>query len=143
MEMIEYAEQFLIHYVEAKSSCTTFDELRCKSYFRYGLKADLIPCTSTSIRLQIKRAYLQCKRWLDVPYGLVPLDPLHYGYNDDLNGTLFSVLTEPALRPPNLPAPCKYKTCSKDKSCVCRSNSFQCSKFCKCDATICKNSFNI
>ena len=64
MEMIEYAEHFLIHYVETKSTCTMFDELRCKSYFRYGLKADFskVPCTSSSIQLQIKRAYLQCKR---------------------------------------------------------------------------------
>ena len=60
-DMFLKAETFLVHCVSEKADCSTFDDLRCQEYLKYGRKVNFgrLPCTSSSIYLHIERSYLQ------------------------------------------------------------------------------------
>ena len=58
-DMISSAERFLACCVSRSSQFDTFDDLRNHMYHTKSLQLDLPP-TSASIRLYIRRAYLQC-----------------------------------------------------------------------------------
>ena len=61
------AERFLLECVtrEENRSVDTFDELRNTIFHKHNLQFDLekFPCTSTSLRLHIKRTYYQRRLW--------------------------------------------------------------------------------
>ncbi|KAG1659915.1 Dual 3',5'-cyclic-AMP and -GMP phosphodiesterase 11 [Nymphon striatum] len=76
------AEKFLVSGLK-KTDCSTFDEYRWEQYHNSKKELDFnqLVCCSSTIREHIKRAYLQCKMWLQAPTPAVTKpDPLQYGY---------------------------------------------------------------
>ncbi|KAG1706210.1 Structural maintenance of chromosomes protein 6 [Nymphon striatum] len=75
------AEKFLVSGLK-KTDCSTFDEYRWEQYHNSKKELDFnqLVCCSSTIREHIKRAYLQCKMWLQAPTPVVTKpDPLQYG----------------------------------------------------------------
>ena len=66
-EIIAAAQKFLVDCISKDSKVQTFDELRFQTYHSKNFQLDFekLPCTSRSIRLHIKRAYLQTFRWFN------------------------------------------------------------------------------
>ena len=64
-DIVKRAENFLINCIKPVTSTSrTFDQLRFNQYFDIkSKKVDLshVPCTSSTLRLHIQRAYHQCK----------------------------------------------------------------------------------
>ncbi|KAG1670551.1 Proliferation marker protein Ki-67 [Nymphon striatum] len=76
------AEKLLVSGLK-KTDCSTFDEYRWEQYHNSKKELDFnqLVCCSSTIREHIKRAYLQCKMWLQAPTPAVTKpDPLQYGY---------------------------------------------------------------
>ena len=59
--MIFSAEKFLVDCISKNSDSDNFDDLRFKTYHKKSFQLDLekLPPTSSSIRIYIKRPYLQ------------------------------------------------------------------------------------
>ncbi|KAG1683196.1 TBC1 domain family member 5 [Nymphon striatum] len=75
------AEKLLVSGLK-KTDCSTFDEYRWEQYHNSKKELDFnqLVCCSSTIREHIKRAYLQCKMWLQAPTPVVTKpDPLQYG----------------------------------------------------------------
>ena len=106
--MIRSAEKYLVACISSDNTVGTFDKLRYNIYHKKTFQLDLekLPCTSASVHLHIKRAYLQCYRWLHAPYlENVPLDPTEYGYTLDKKGQLSPEIVHDVL-PSDFPTPC-------------------------------------
>ena len=145
-ETIENAENFLVSCIKPVSSkITTFDELRNLKYFDFKSQLDLtkLPCTSSSIRLHILRAYYQCRLWIEAPFHDISasLPPTSYGYRK--NGDFLEpVLVEQPVKPSNLPDPCNCQKCARETVCPCRIVGISCCKYCKCkNGPVCKNPY--
>ncbi|KAG1674190.1 Transposable element Tc1 transposase [Nymphon striatum] len=90
------AEKFLVSGLK-KTDCSTFDEYRWEQYHNSKKELDFnqLVCCSSTIREHIKRAYLQCKMWLQAPTPVVTKpDPLQYGYEATDVGTTPVILPE-------------------------------------------------
>ena len=116
-ETIAMAENFLVDCIKPEiSNVRTFDELRALKYFNLKSQLDYskLPCTSTSIRLHILRAYYQYRLWIEAPFHDISasLSVTSYGYRK--NGDLLEpILIEEAVKPSDLPEPCNCQKCAR------------------------------
>ncbi|KAG1649147.1 hypothetical protein GQR58_029262 [Nymphon striatum] len=128
------AEKLLVSGLK-KTDCSTFDEYRWEQYHNSKKELDFnqLVCCSSTIREHIKRAYLQCKMWLQAPTPVVTKpDPLQYGYEATDVGTT-SVILPVSCRPDDLPPACKCpRACMSTKTCTCRDRAIKCVTFCGC-----------
>lgn len=129
-DMEKRAEQYLVQVLG--SGLHTMDALRFYQYHHKKIRniQDLAP-TSTSIRLHIKRSYLQCYKWTHALEKSVELNPLDYGY-ENIEGNLVPRVIETQTEPDNFPKPCNCQKCSKESVCPCRMTKTVCCDFCKC-----------
>ena len=141
--MIAAAEKFLVDCISKDSKVQTFDELRFQTYHRKKFQLDLekLPCTSRSIRLHTKRAYLQTFRWINAAsMESIDLNPVDYAYSLDENKHLVLDVMDGDRIPSDFLLPCNCLKCAKSTVCPCRVKQIACCKFCKCGATVvCKN----
>ena len=73
-----------------------------------------LPPTSESIVLHIKRAYLQCYRWIHSPFDKdVDLDPTDFGYVVDEDDNLAPKLVCDISTTPDFPTACTCLKCAK------------------------------
>ena len=140
-QMINNAEMFLVSTLK-KSDCSTFDEYRWEQYHNSKLELDFnqLVCCSSTIQEHIKRAYLQCKMWLQAPTpASTNPDPLEYGYEETEDGIRPVILPVPC-RPEDLPPACKCPTsCMSVKTCTCRGKNIKCVTFCAYVKAKCRN----
>ena len=145
-EMVCSAEKFLADCLSNDKKLQTFDELRFQTYHKKTLQLDFekLPCTSNSIHRHIKRAFLQCYRWLHAPFmETIDLNPTDYGYIIDDNEHLIPEIVEGPVTPDDFPLPCNCIKCAKSTVCPCRVRDIPCCEFCKCNASVsCKNPAN-
>ena len=144
-QMISNAEKFLVSGLK-KTDCSTFDEYRWEQYHNAKKELDFnqLVCCSSTLGEHIKRAYLQCKMWLQAPTPAVTTpDPLQYGYKATDVGITPVILPVPC-RPDDLPPPCKCPTsCMSTKTCTCRGMNIKCVVFCGCSkGKKCRNPHN-
>lgn len=136
--MLENAEEYLTRVLSKD-----FQRMNYLRIFRYHRMNNLdftkLPPTSYSLKLHIKRAYLQANRWYNLLEDDVGFhDPSHYGYEEQETGWAPQIISEPL--PDDFPYPCNCKICSRPNTCKCRINSVPCSRFCVCgNSTKCKN----
>ena len=81
------------------TNCSTFDEYRWKQYYNYKTELDFnkLVCCSSTIKEHIKRAYLQCKLWVQAPTPpTTPPDPCHYSYKATPTGITPVILPVPS-----------------------------------------------
>ena len=141
-DVLLQAEQFLVKVVASKAymSCQSFDGLRLKLYHHARQKKlTALSCSSNEIQLNIKRAYLQARMWLESPFGNISevIDAEEFGYNS----LLAPIWHTPPYRPLDIPDPCSScKSCVR-VTCPCRQNDSACSQYCKCGES-CKNPLN-
>jgi len=144
-DMYSQAEEFLVKVVSKKfGNSITFNQLRVDLY--YGSKSKTfvdLPCTSSALKYNIARAYLQTRQWLEAPFGNAAdiLDPLEYGFEID-NNLLLPVLSGSAEIPPDVPMPCFSCTNCSKATCPCKVAKIKCSLFCGCSSSKssgCKN----
>ena len=146
-ENIVAAEKFPVKVIASKKyqHCSTFNELRVKVNRQSMVKKYVdLPCTSSALRENIKRAYLQARLWLEASVGNIGeiLDPNDFGYQIDVfDNAIQPVLFEGPPKPLDVPEPCKCMNCSR-KTCVCRLNNISCSDYCACYDNDCKNPLN-
>ena len=69
-EMIATVELFLVKCISKNTRSTNFDELREEIHHNKSFKLDIekLPPTSNSIKLHIRRAYLQAYLWYCEPF---------------------------------------------------------------------------
>jgi len=139
-EMEKKAEEFLVHALA--SSLGTMDKLRFHQFHHKKIRnfQDLAP-TSRSIRLHIKRSYLQCYKWIHALEQTAKLNPLDFGYIQE-DTTLIPQVTEDPMDPEDFPKPCNCQMCFKETVCPCRRLKIMCCDFCKCKSSVlykCKN----
>lgn len=141
-DVLLQAEQFLVKVVASKAcmSCQSFDQLRVKLYHHARQKKlTELPCSSNEIQLNVKRAYLQARMWLESPFGNASevIDAEEFGYNS----LLAPIWYTPPHRPLDIPDPCSSCTSCVRVTCPCRQNDSACSQYCKCGES-CKNPLN-
>lgn len=128
-----------------KTDCNTSDEYRWEQYHDSKVELDFnqLVCCSLTIQKHIKRAYLQCKMWLQTPTpALTEPDPLQYGYEETDQG-LRPVIVPISCRQDDLPPTCRCPTsCISAKSCTCREKDIKCVTFCRCNKNKCRNPKN-
>ena len=144
-QMISNAEKFLVSGLK-KTDCSTVDEYRWEQYHNAKKELDfnLLVCCSSTLGEHRKRAYLQCKMWLQAPTPAVTTpDLLQYGYKATDVGLTPVILPVPC-RPDDLPPPCKCPTsCISTKTCTCRGMNIKCVVFCGCSkGKKCRNPHN-
>ena len=141
-EMNRVAEHFLLDCMSrtAQRSVDTFDELRYERYHKPGkFSVEKFPCSSNTLKAQIRWAFFQCNLWLGAATKPRPeLDPTDYNYGRDENDFLYPLLKIEQYLPPDYPKPCKCLKCAKETVCPCRVMKICCSEFCKCKMD-CKN----
>lgn len=136
--MLENAEEYLTRVLS--KDFQVMDDLRVFKYHRMKILDFLkLPPTSSSLKLHIKRAYLQANRWYTILEDHVGfLDPVLYGYEEHDLGLIPQIITQPL--PDDFPFPCNCKICFRPRSCKCRINLVPCSRFCVCgNSANCKN----
>ena len=130
--MLQQAEQFLINEVTKKyRSCSTFDELRAKQYHHQSNNKRFVdlPCSNN-----IRRAFLQTKLWLNVPFLNVTdtMDFQDYGCVCHLNeNMILTKLSDDEVKPLDVPESCECTTFVK-RTCSCRVAGLTCSVLCRC-----------
>ena len=131
-DMERNAEIFLVRSLGA--NFLTMDELRFHQFHHKKIKSfqDLVP-TSATVRLHIKRSYLQCYRWINALKVVQELDPLDYGYTE-CEGLLIPQIVNNTAEPQNFPKPCSCQKCFREKICACRVLKIPCCSFCKCSS---------
>lgn len=150
-EMIRYAEEFLLECIGNKESISmgieTFDLLRhfvFHSKDKKDFDVEKLPCTSETIKLHIKRAFLQTHKWkYSAIIENISLSPLNYGYQlDDDTELVVPQITYKENIPSDFPQPCTCLKCARANVCLCRINNIACCDFCKCRSR-CKYTSNI
>ena len=120
----------------AQRSVNTFDELRYEHYHKPSgaiFSVDKFPCSSNTLKKQIRWAFFQCNMWLGAATkSQQGLDPIDYGYGRDENDFLYPLLKIQNRLPPNYPNPCNCLKCAKETVCPCRVLKIRCCEFCKC-----------
>ena len=129
--MLQQAKQFLINVVTKKyRSCSTFDELIAKLYHHQSNNKRFVdlPCSLMTFHNNIRRAFLQTKLWLDLPFlnATNTMDFQDYGYVCHLNeNMILPKLSDDEVKPLDVPE------CVK-RTCTCRVAGLACSVFCGC-----------
>ena len=146
-EMIMKAEKFLILCLSNNNE-EDFDQLRFNSFHKQAFKMDLekLPCMTSSIKLHIRRSYLQSNRWIHAPFiESIDLDPLDFGYIiSDGDEALVPNIEIRNKLPDDFPNPCTCIKCAKSNVCPCRVKGISCCEFCKCyTAKQCRNPANM
>ena len=146
-KMYELAEHFLLECVTRSENRKedTFDELRYTTYHSLNHKLDLqkFPCTSSTIKIHILRAYYQCRLWIIAPMmKACDLEAIYYGYRVNEEGLLVPIVVDDECIPEGFPTPCQCGKCAKPNVCICRVNGIECCDFCKC-RTQCRNPKNM
>ena len=141
LDMIVNAEKFLLQCFNKQRDAATFDDYRHEQYYDSTDFNKLVCCTST-IHEHIKRAYFQSMLWYTAAESSQTYpDPTNYGYERNA-GSLIPVIISGDNIPNDLPPPCTCTTCAR-RTCLCRINQWNCSKFCKCSGGHnCKNPHN-
>ena len=145
-EMFLSAEKFLLDNMSrnANRAADSFDQLRYDRYHARGssLSMDKLPCTSNSLRKQIKWAYYQCNLWIGAATTHTSqLSPLEYEYALDENEFLYPILSVNQVLPQDFPQPCSCLKCARETVCGCRVLGIQCCDFCICKKN-CRNLYN-
>ena len=82
--MIANAEKFPLKCIDSKCKFNYFDELRRYNIYhtnKFPLGLEKFPPAGSSIKLHIKRAYLQKYMWLHAPFTEnININPVEYGY---------------------------------------------------------------
>ena len=146
-EMVTLAEKFLLPCICKDENINTFDQLRNMVYYKKSKKLDLerFPPTSSSILLQIKRAYLESYVSLCSSFSKsLVIDPLEYGYKlqEDDDDEIMKPNIMTISLPEDLQIPCKCGKSAKANVCICRVNNIHCCQYCNCKAETCQNSSN-
>ena len=121
--MVTSAEKFLVECLSNDKNVQTFDELRFQTYHTKSFQLDFgkLPCTSNNIQLHIKRAFLQCYRWLQSPFVKnIDLEHMDYGYIIDEDEHLLPEITRRDVTPDDIPLACNCIKCTKSTVCPCR-----------------------
>ena len=114
------------------SELPTMNELRFQQFHHKQIKSfQELVTTSNTIRLHIRRSYLQCYKWLNALKVVKELDPLDYGYVE-CDGFLVPQICDREPEPQNFPNPCTCRKCFREKVCSCRVLKMTCCSFCKC-----------
>jgi len=90
-QMINNAERFLVRCLSSNENIGCFDELRYEVFHKKQLQFNIetFPPISNSIKIHIKRAFLQCHLWLHAPFvSNITIDSLDFGYTIDEEGHL-------------------------------------------------------
>ena len=141
-EMLKYAEEFLLEYVGTRESLsrgiTTFDSTQHNFHNedRKDFNIEKVPCTSESIKLDIKRAFLQTHKWINAATTeSISLSLLNYGYEFETDsGTLIPQVTPEEKTPAEFPQPCTCLKCARAYICLCRLKDIPLCDFCKCSS---------
>ena len=141
--MLIAAERFLVDCMptgQSRGGAVSFNDIRHTDYHRAKL-IDLgkSPCTSASLRLHIKRAYLQTYMWIHA--AIIDdkiLNETSYGYRKGGEEKRIPIIVEEDIIPMDFPLPCNCLKCARGKVCPCRVKDFPCCDFCKCKG-VCRN----
>ena len=138
---IQLAETFLVKCLKPSTQFETFDELRIDTFDNNALKIDFekTACTSTNIRMHIRRSYYQMQLWIQAPFrdATTLLHAEDYGF-ERKNGLIAPEIV--ITKPEGLLDPCKCGKCARKNVCSCRVAGVSCCKYCKCKAgENCKN----
>ena len=138
---IKLAENFLVKCLKPSTYLETFDELRIDTFDNNALKLDFekTACTSTNIKMHIKRSYYQMQLWIQAPFrdASTLLDAEDYGFERKNNFIIPEIVI---TKPEGLLDPCKCGKCARKNACPCRVAGVSCCKYCKCKAgKNCKN----
>lgn len=134
----EQAEEFLTRTLA--KNFKIMNDLRITKYHSMkNLDFRKLPPTSSSLRLHIKRAYLQSYKWFHIlGDDRDSLDPSIYGYQENVMGWTPQITTH--VLPEDFPHPCSCKKCAKKSICKCCINLLPCSRFCTCgNSSECRN----
>ena len=140
-EMLKYAEEFLLEFIGTRESLsrgiTTFDSMQHYNFHnKEGKDFNIgkLPCISESIKLHIKRAFLQTHKWINAATTeSISLSPLNYGYEFETDrGTLIPQVTPEERTPADFPQPCTCLKCARHNICLCRMKDIPYCDFCKC-----------
>ena len=88
-QMINDAKRFLVRCLSSNDNIDCFDELRHEIYHKKQLQFNIetFPPTSSSIKIHIRCAYLQCHLWQHALFvSKKTIDPLEFGYTLDEEG---------------------------------------------------------
>ena len=146
--LIDQAERFLVDIIKpAQSEVKTFNELRELKYYNYKSELELtkLPCTSTTIRLHVIRAFYQCYRWVMAPNRDIATTHSPEDYAYQVTGEyLEPLLIDGPNKPDDLPEPCTCGECARENVCPCRIAEILCCVYCKCKSSqdVCKNPNN-
>ena len=105
-DMVSAAEKFLVDCVSASDKVDTFDKLRFQKYHKKNFQLDFekLSFTSKSICLHIRRAYLQCYRWIHVAsMENIDLSPIDYGCSLDKDDHLVHEILDGDTVPSGFP----------------------------------------
>ena len=143
-DMKQKVEKFLASAIGG-SKFDTMDKIRYFQYHHKGIKNNFekLAPMSSSITLHIKRAYLQCYRWVSATdTNMQILNPLDYGYELQDELLVPTVVSEPTI-PDDFPNPCTCAKCFRSKISPCRIANIKCCDFCKCEGSAkCQNPKN-
>ena len=138
---IKLAEIFLVKCLKPSTYFETFDELRIDTFDNNAMKLDFekTACTSTNIRMHIKRSFYQMQLWIQAPFrdATTFLNAEDYGFERKNNFFIPEIVI---TKPDGLLDPCKCGKCARRNGCPCRVAGVSCCKYCKCKASEeCKN----
>ena len=144
--LIQQAEQYLVHVIDAGNKSSNFLQLRAHHFhFSKSASHQNLPPTSQGLEPHIYRAFYNAyitmhvlDRQLNV--GTADLDPLDYGFLQE-NGNLLPSTSWRSLEP-RWSVVCQCGKCTR-VTCPCRTAMVKCSVFCKCQKTeSCRNPHN-
>ena len=144
--LIQQAEQYLVHVIDAGNKSSNFLQLRAHQFhFSKSASHQNVPPTSQGLEPHIYRAFYNAyitmhvlDRQLNV--GTADLDPLDYGFLQG-NGHLLPSTSWRSLEP-RWSVVCQCGKCAR-VTCPCRTDMAKCSVFCKCQKTeSCRNPHN-
>ena len=101
---------------------------------RNDFNIEKLPCTSESIKLHIKRVFLQIRKWVNAATTeSISLSLLNYEYKFETDsGTLILQVTPEGRTLVDFPWPCTCLKCARANICLCRMKDIPYCNFCKC-----------
>ena len=136
--LIQQAEQYLVHVVDAGNKSSNFLQLRASQfYFSKSVSHQNLPPTSRGLTPHIFRAFLNAYTTMHVldrqlNIRTIDLDPLDNGFALE-NGNLLPTTSWKCLEPRwNVVFHCNK--CAR-VTCPCRAAMVKCCLFCKCQKT--------
>lgn len=146
LSLIQQAEQYLVHVIDAGNKSSNFLQLRAYQFhFSKSASHQNLPPTSQGLTPQIYRAFFNAYTTMHVldrqlNIGTADLDPLDNGFALE-NGNLLLSTSWKSLEP-RWNVVCHCGKCAR-VTCPCRPAMVKCCLFCKCQKTDnCKNPHN-